>query len=184
MRLFVAIELPDAIKDSINRICTGIIEARWVPEEQMHLTLRFIGEVDGGKFTDINNALGSIRESTFPLALKGVGYFPPRKDPRILWIGVEHSEKLRELQNKIEHTVKKCGIKPERRKYHPHITIARLRDYTWAEKVVPFIRGHSMFASEPFNVEQFILYSSQLTKYGAIHTVERAYPLTAPLDDV
>ena len=176
-RLFVAIDLPENVKKELSGISYGMPGARWVPEEQLHLTLRFIGEVDGGVFRDIQEALGDIKSESFEIRIKGVGFFPPRKTPRVLWVGVEPHDKVSLLRKRVEGTLVRLGIEPEHRKFSPHITLARLQD-TSLSKVTRFLAGHNLFASELFPVNEFILYSSTLTPKGAIHRQEAVYPLS------
>ncbi len=175
-RLFVAVDIPESAKDQLSRMSFGLPGARWIDKEQLHLTLRFIGEVDGGTFLDIRESLESVRLEPFDIQLKGIGYFPPRKSPRVLWVGVEKSDSLLMLRNRVESVLVKTGLPPEGRKYSPHITIARLKN-THSSKVGNFISINSLYESEQFQVNEFYLYSSTLTSKGAIHTIEAAYPL-------
>ena len=175
-RLFVAVDLPSEIQEELATICFGLPGARWVPAEQLHLTLRFIGEVDGNLFKDIKEMLSSVTTEPFTMRLKGVGHFPPRKRPRVIWVGIEANDPLLRLRGKIESVLVRGGLAPEGRKYSPHITIARLKE-TPAVKAGNFIAANGLFASPPFTVQEFLLYSSKLTAKGAIHTIEAVYPL-------
>jgi 2'-5' RNA ligase len=177
-RLFVAVDLPETVKKSIKDICTGLPDARWVDIQQLHLTLRFIGEADERLFNAINTCLAEISETTFTLALQGVGCFPPKRPPRVLWIGIEKNETLIRLAEKTEIAlVEKTGIEPEQRKFSPHITIARFRESSPA-KVADYLARNSSFRTETFRVEAFHLYSSTLTPAGAQHRCEASYILT------
>ncbi|MCM2356922.1 MAG: RNA 2',3'-cyclic phosphodiesterase [Geobacteraceae bacterium] len=176
MRLFVAIDLPEEVKNGVAGLCGGLPEARWVPMEQFHLTLRFIGEVDEAGFRAIKVALAGVQAPPFPLALKGIGHFPPGRHPRVLWVGLEGSAPLLELQQEVELALVSAAIPPEERKFSPHITLARLKE-TPAEKVLALEQRQGEFASTPFPVTEFHLYSSTLTREGAIHTREASYPL-------
>ena len=176
-RLFIAVDLPETIKNNLSLMAFGIPGARWVAPEQLHLTVRFIGEVDGGLFHDIQEILDEIHFASFSLQLKGVGYFPPRGAPRVLWIGLDKSEPLQLLRKKIDTALLRARIEPEGRKYSPHITLARLKNSP-ANKIANFLSGNSLFSQEPFQVEDFKLYSSVLSPKGAYHKVERIYPLT------
>lgn len=176
IRLFVAVDLPDSIKDELSGITFGLPGARWVEPDQLHLTVRFIGEVDGGLFADIRSALEDVRASQFPLELKGLGVFPPRKEPRVLWVGLEKSEGLWQLRKKVDSALSRVGLAPEKRKFSPHITLARLKQ-TPISRLTNFLSGNGLFALPPFQVTEFTLYSSQLTPKGAIHEPEAVYPL-------
>jgi 2'-5' RNA ligase len=176
-RLFVAIDLPPDIAAQLQGICYGVPGAVWVQAEQMHLTLRFIGEVDGGVFREIKEGLGAIKGAPFPLQVKGVGFFPPRKTPRVLWAGIAPEEEVCGLRNRIENVLVGMGLGPEGRKFSPHITLARLHDTPLA-RLGRFLAGNGLFATPEFPVSEFHLYSSQLTSKGAFHTIEASYPLT------
>ena len=176
IRLFVAIDFPEEIKEMLSRLCFGLPGARWVSEDQLHLTLRFIGEVDGGIFQDIRDGLGDIKADPLTLVLKGTGFFPPRKKPRVLWVGLQKNDLLVTLRNRIEGKLTALGLEPETRKFSPHITLARLKN-TPVSKVTRFLSSNNLFATPPFPVREFYLYSSFLTGKGAIHRREASYPL-------
>ena len=179
-RLFVAIDLPETVQQRLADICFGVPGARWVQTEQLHLTLRFIGEVDGAVFREIREALTQITLPPFTIRLKGLGCFPPRKKPRVLWIGIEPSQPLIQLRNRIESTLVRTGLEPEHRKFAPHITIARLKE-TPGNRLANFLAGNGLFSTEPLPVETFQLYSSSLSSKGAIHSIEASYPLTGSI---
>lgn len=173
-RLFVAIDPPPHIRDHLAMLCCGLPGARWTPPEQFHLTLSFIGEVDGSTFLDIREALAEMTVPPFSLHLQGVGFFPPRGQPRVIWAGVEKSQPLHHLQRKITTRLFHLGLEPDNRKFSPHITLARLQQ-TPAGKVGKYLQNNGMFRSQPFVVEQFILYSSLLGRSGALHQAEQHY---------
>lgn len=175
-RLFTAVDLPDEIRESVKRLCTGISGVRWLDPSQLHLTLRFIGDVDPPLFERISEELGRIEAEPFELSLQGVGRFPPRRDPRVLWVGVETSEPLARLRNRVEQALTNCGIAPEERGFSPHITLARLKEMPWSP-VTAFLERNRHFATPRFKVTGFFLYSSTLTPKGAIHRREAAFPL-------
>jgi len=178
-RLFVAIDLPPDIVARLQGLCFGMPGARWVEAAQMHLTLRFIGEVDGGVFRDIKEGLAGIKAPAFSLQVKGLGVFPPRKTPRVLWAGLAPVEPVSGLRSRIENLLVGTGLAPEGRKYSPHITLARLHD-TPLVRLSRFLAGNGLFATEAFPVSEFHLYSSELTSKGAFHTIEASYPLQKP----
>ena len=149
--------------------------ARWSTREQLHLTLRFIGEVDGCDAAAIDDALATIHVPRFALELKGVGEFGGR-NPRALWAGVRDDASILRLQRKIESAVQRVGLPPEERKFSPHVTLARLRGAPW-ERVITFLSTHALYASGPFDVNAFVLYSSTLTRNGSLYSPERSYPL-------
>jgi 2'-5' RNA ligase len=175
IRLFVALSLPETVKRQLAMLQGGVPGARWSTDEQLHLTLRFIGEVDEGQARDIDETLSTIEHSVFPLELAGVGEFGG-KNPHMLWAGTRPNEKLMNLQRKIETALQRLGLAPESRKYTPHVTVARLRGTPMA-KLREFLSAHALFSSLEFRIENFALYSSQLSSHGSIYRVEREYPL-------
>ncbi|WP_456385407.1 RNA 2',3'-cyclic phosphodiesterase [Desulfolithobacter sp.] len=177
-RLFVAIDLPADITTGLGDISCGLPGARWVPPDQLHLTLRFIGDVDGGVFADVREVLAGVRSQSFSLRIKGVGFFPPRKRPRVIWAGIESSDELILLQKRVENTLVACGLAPEGRKFSPHITLARLKN-TPLSRITGFLAQHALLASRSFTVDRFLLYSSVLGRSGAKHYVEEEYLLQA-----
>ncbi|MEN8198625.1 MAG: RNA 2',3'-cyclic phosphodiesterase [Thermodesulfobacteriota bacterium] len=178
VRLFVAIDLADASRERLKTICHGLPGARWVKDEQLHLTLRFIGEVDEPLFQDIREVLGGVEAQAFSLQLDGIGCFPPRGRPRIVWAGVAANRELLHLQKKIESVLtREAGLDPEGRKYAPHITLARLKN-TPPERVGRYLEEYGLFFCPPFAVDCFSLYSSFLGKNGASHVLEESYPLS------
>ncbi len=176
IRLFIAIDLPDEIIDLISGMGRGIPGGRVVKPEQLHLTLRFIGEVNYELCYDIQEQLQQVQFEPLTLSLHGVGHFPPRGKARVIWVGVQPLTELTRLKNRIDTQLSRCGLQPERRKFSPHITLVRLKNPPM-KRVLDFLSGNSMMTSPEFTVENFHLYSSHLTKNGAIHTVESSYPL-------
>ena len=163
-RLFVAIRPPAAIRDQLLDLMHGIDDARWQSDDQLHLTLRFIGEVERPQAEDIAGALASLRFAPFSLRLHGVGRFAHRNGGA-LWAGVAPKDPLAHLASKVDRACVSAGVAPERRAYHPHITLAR-----WSRSeppLGPFLQQHAVFSSEPWAVEGFGLYESHLTRGGA-----------------
>jgi 2'-5' RNA ligase len=175
MRLFVALALPDEVLRSLERLQTGVPGARWMTREQLHLTLRFIGEVDGVTAAAIDDALSSIAVPAFTLELKGTGQFGGRQS-HSLWAGARASEALAHLQRKIESALQHIGLEPDGRKFAPHVTLARLKG-TSSGHVIDFLTDHALYASAPFAVEEFVLFSSLTTPSGGVYRVEKTYRL-------
>ncbi|HEX2956231.1 MAG TPA: RNA 2',3'-cyclic phosphodiesterase [Chitinispirillaceae bacterium] len=159
MRLFVAIDLPEDVKDAIADTYRAIPGTKWVNETKLHCTLHFIGEVPETALDNIISALSKIKSAPMTLKIKSTGFFPPRKEPRILWFGIEHPPEFLVLQSKIERACIAGGATGETRKFHPHITVARLND-PHREKIADFIVSNSLFSSDPFEITQFHLYQS------------------------
>jgi RNA 2',3'-cyclic 3'-phosphodiesterase len=176
MRLFVAIPLPDPLRSRLRSLCSGLPGARWVSPENLHLTLRFIGEVEGHDAEDIDAALSGIHLPRFPLTLAGVGDFGAGRRLRSVWVGVEANGMLERLQGKVEQAVQRAGQPPEKRKFKPHVTLARFKSHPGA-KLESYFAERSLFRAAPFEVSEFILYSSYLAQEGAIYSPEAVYPL-------
>lgn len=175
-RLFVAIDLPPVIRQRLSSLCCGLPGARWADPEQMHLTLRFIGEVNSSVFQLVREALTEVRSEPFALQLEGIGFFPPRGRPRVAWVGIRKNEQLVHLRNRIESVLVRTGLTPEGRKFSPHITLARLNN-TPGTRIGAYLAHNGMFLTEEFPVREFYLYSSVLNSRGARHYVEQRYVL-------
>ena len=176
IRLFVAIVLPADLKHRIEPICSGVEGARWVGEDNMHLTLRFIGEVGEENLDDIVGALAQVNGARFPLEVTGAGHFESRRRVRTLWLGVAKQPALFALQERIESALVRAGLPPEGRKFSAHLTLARLKG-TRPARVRDWLAANSLFRAAPFAVENFVLFSSLLGRGGAIHQPVREYPL-------
>lgn len=175
LRLFVAIDLPDPVTDALERLCTGLPGARWTDPDQYHLTLRFVGEVDGLVFRDLDQGLAEIDFEPFTLGLDGFGHFPPRGEPKVLWSGVSPREPVDRLRKAVDRVILDAGVEPARRKFSPHVTVARFTGGAPLGRLQQFLSGHALYRSDPFQVDRFHLYSSQLHPDGAIHTLEATY---------
>lgn len=175
-RVFVAIDLPEEIKLAIGSLRFPLPGAKWVAEAQIHLTLRFVGDVDDKFLKSIVASLSGIVAAPFSLAIQGVGCFPPKRNPKVLWVGVGRSSALFGLQGDVEKALVGNGLEPEGRPFSPHLTIARLKE-TPTDRIAPFLQQYLRFTTHSFPVTQFILYSSTLTPQGAIHRQEALFPL-------
>jgi len=176
LRLFVGIEFPPELKLLLSLLETGIPGAKWVDPGNLHLTLRFIGEVDEGVAADIDEALLRVRARRFTLQLGGTGVFGGKR-PHVLWVGVERDPDLWALRDKVEQALIRIGLDPESRKFAPHVTLARLRDPDMAG-LSGFLAANAQFRAEPLPVEQFSLIASYPTKSGAIYEDQADYPLS------
>jgi 2'-5' RNA ligase len=176
IRLFVGIELPEAIRERLAGLSGGVPGARWMPPENMHLTLRFIGEVENGQAEDIDAALMRLRSPRFDITLDGVGFFGKPSAARMLWAGVRKCEKLTRLQAKIETALQMSGLPPEERKFSPHISLARLNGTPFL-RLQRFVAENSHFLAGPIPVDRFVLFSSFRSGSGPIYTAEADYPL-------
>ena len=174
-RLFVAIRPPDRIRDLLIGAMGGISGARWQSDDQIHLSLRFIGEVDRHQAKDILAALGTIHHPRFEIAINGVGAFDRRGRPETVWAGVAPHEPLKTLHKKVDQAMTRVGVEPEQRAYLPHITLARLKRSSGS--VRGLLETSGGLRSDPFPVDQFALFESKLTPEGAVYSVVESYPL-------
>ena len=181
IRLFCALALPDGLCDRLIALGGGLPGARWVPEENMHLTLRFIGEVPEPSFDDIAVALSGINVPAFDLTVMGVGHFERAQRPTMLWAGVQANAPLMQLHDRIDSALRRVGLKAEDHKFHPHITLARLDDTVSPERVAGFLRVNSLLRAAPFRVEHFVLFSSELGRSGPTYYAEVEFPLAGAL---
>jgi 2'-5' RNA ligase len=173
-RLFVAIRPPRIIREKLLGLMGGVPGARWQDDEQLHLTLRFIGEVERHQAEDIATALGSLHHKSFEIALASVGSFG-RRGKGAVWAGVTPQDELKILHKKVDQACLRAGVDPDTRAYHPHITLARLGRS--AGPVEPFLERWAGLTSETFAVDSICLYESRLGSEGASYTVAERYPL-------
>ncbi|MBI1206662.1 MAG: RNA 2',3'-cyclic phosphodiesterase [Azospirillum sp.] len=176
VRLFVALDFPPSVRERLTGLAGGVPGARWVAPENLHVTLRFIGEVDDARLDDIDLALGRVDAPAFPLVLEGVGRFGRGARPHALWAGVAPSPALNHLQSKIESALVRAGLAPETRTFLPHVTLASLK-LSPLERVARFLAERALFRAGPIAVEQFGLFESHLSHNGSIYHLLRAYRL-------
>ncbi len=176
-RLFIALDMPPNITSSLNILCQGIRGARWVNTDQFHLTLCFIGKKSIDLQREIELALNQVSEPSIDIRLRGIGYFPPRGPIKVLWAGLDPDPLLQTLQRKITASLTNLSVDFEKRKFLPHVTLARFRKPPSISHMTDFFTSHSLFTTQKFTVSQFHLYSSHLRQDGAIHIKEASYIL-------
>ncbi|MDN2568433.1 RNA 2',3'-cyclic phosphodiesterase [Aquibium sp. A9E412] len=174
-RLFTALEIPRDAAMSLSLLRGGLPGARWIDVENYHLTLRFIGDVEGHVADEIADALDRVRRPAFTLTLSGVGAFGQKK-PHAVWAGVSASPDLYALQAEIERICQRLGLPADPRKFTPHVTLARLRNTSPAD-LAKYLSARGNFASAPFRVGRFVLMSSKDSVGGGPYIVEEAWPL-------
>lgn len=175
MRLFVALSIPDDVAQSLMLLQGGVPGARWQSRDQLHLTLRFVGEVDGGDARALDDALAGIDAPAFDVQLHGVGQFG-NKQPHSLWMGARSNDLLDHLQRKVDAAIRRIGQPQDAHKFAPHVTLARLR-HPDTEKVITWLTQHALATSSEFGIGEFHLYSSKLTSDGSIYRIEQSYDL-------
>ena len=176
MRLFVAVPLPLEVRERLAGLCAGLPRARWVGPRNMHITLRFIGEVDRVAAEDADAALAQVRHQAFDLGFAGVGHFGSGRRVRSVWAGVKGSDALVHLRHKVESALVRAGHDPEQRKFHPHVTLARLKN-TPAARVGDYAAAHGGFSVPPFRLERFTLFESRRGNERMHYEALADYPL-------
>ncbi len=176
IRLFAAIAAPPEIALGLARRQQGLPGARWRPAEALHVTLRFFGEVTEPVAADLDAELAAIAGAPFDLVLEGVGSFGEGPKLRAVWAGVGESQPLRQLAGRCEAAARRAGLEPERRVYHPHVTLAYLK-HADPVRAAAWVQEHNLLKSPPFRVEGFGLYSSWLSSEGSRYDLEREYAL-------
>jgi len=177
-RLFTALEIPRDAALSLSLLRGGLPGARWIDVENYHMTLRFIGDVEGHVADEVANALDRVRRPAFDLTLSGVGAFGSKK-PHSLYAGVIASPDLNALQGEIDRICTRVGAPTDQRKFVPHVTLARLRNASDRD-VAKYLSGRGNFLTLPFRVGRFVLMSSRDSVGGGPYVVEEAWPLLAP----
>lgn len=177
-RLFVALPLPEDIADDLAALQEGIPDAFWVPVENFHVTLAFIGDVDGGLERDIDAALATVDGPVLDLEIAGVDHFVEGRSPKVLYAAVTPTEALTRLRTRVAAALRGEGVQLDRRKFRPHVTLARFgRRAEMGHHIAQFVAGNNLRRFGPFEVDCFRLYSALTRSDGAVYTVEAEYPL-------
>jgi 2'-5' RNA ligase len=174
-RLFTALELPAPLAAGLSGLRGGVPGARWISPENYHLTLRFIGDVDGVTAREIAHMLDGVRRRPFDLVLEGLRHFGGYK-PRAIVAAASPSPDLIELQAEHERLLQRIGLPPESRKYTPHVTLARLRDAS-SRDVADYLAVRGGFRTAAYPVGHFVLFSSRASIGGGPYVAEAEFPL-------
>lgn len=174
-RLFVGLRPPAAVRAQLLAAMGGVPDARWQDDDQLHITLRFVGEVDRPVADDIAAALGSVHTPPAECAIAGVGRFGSKGRTHTLWAGVVPADPLAHIHRKIDAALVRLGLPPEGRAYLPHVTLARLRVPDIACE--RFLADHAGLASAPFALTHMLLFESHLGRAGARYEAVARYPL-------
>ncbi len=174
-RLFTALELPERVAGQMALARGGVVGARWLEAGDYHVTLRFIGDVDGRAAHDIVETLGDIRRPKTVVRFEGLSWFGGDK-PRAIVARVRADPALMDLQAEQERRLRRIGLEPEARKYTPHVTLARLRGVGQAA-VADYLATRGALQAEAFTADRFVLYSARDGTGGGPYVVEAAYPL-------
>lgn len=182
MRVFVGLALPTPLTTRLGLLKGGLPGARWVRPENMHVTLHFLGEVEGARLDDVDLALSSVMAEPFTLQLAGAGEFGGAKGPRVVWAGLAPAPALEQLHGRVAGALARFGVETEARRFAPHVTLAWLRDTPY-ERVADFVTHHALLASEPWQVGAMHLYSSHAGREGHDYRIEASYAFAAGLMD-
>ena len=177
-RLFTGLEIPDDLAFSLSLFKGGLSGARWIHPDNYHITLRFIGDIDGGMARDIAHMLEGVRRRALTLSVDGLRIFGGDR-PRALVAAIAPSRELMELQAEHERIMRRCGMPPETRKFTPHITLARLRE-TSPRQAAEFLALRGPIFAPSFTADEFVLFSSRASTGGGPYIIEAAYPLGRP----
>lgn len=178
MRTFIAIELDDKLKEQLSTLIKELMSVsrniRWVKRQGMHLTLKFLGEVAQDKIREIESSLAAIARNndTFPLQLKGTGAFPPgKRNPRVLWVGITENPGLLRLHDEVESGCEQLGFSREKRRFHPHLTLGRVKDYSRMGGVLPLLEEKKETVFGEMTVKRFTFFQSSLKPTGAEYSI-------------
>jgi len=198
MRIFIALDIDDAIRQRIQRFMEGVTgfapDARWVRPESLHITLKFIGEKPVETVEKIKSALSGIRAQSVEIAFRGYGFFPTAKAARVFWVGIESGPQLLSLAKAVNDATSALGIPKEDHPFSPHLTLARGGGRSgsprWSKDDTPnknFQRLQEKLAALPtpdfgtMAAHEFFLYQSQLSRGGSSYTKIARFALESPV---
>lgn len=177
-RLFLALTLPAAVRAVLESLPQSSDGIAWTHPEQLHVTLRFLGDVSAEQKDRLVAKLETVHVEPFVLPIEGVGSFPPNRPPRVLWVGTGAGHpRLFQLRQRIDDAVLACGLDVDLRAFHPHVTVARCSEHA-TSAANHWLHAHRAFTAPPFRPASFDLYASELRPTGAVHTLKRRFALT------
>lgn len=177
-RLFVAVDPPATLREQLTALYESIRGVTWTRPEQLHLTLRFLGDIDEALAPPVEEALARIQVQSFILPLAGIGSFPPRGPARVIWTGTGTGHpRLYQLRQQIDDALLGTGMPLDVRTFQPHVTLGRIKAEAPPGLVSQYLKRHKDFEAPPFRVESVRLYASVLQPNGAVHTLKREFPL-------
>jgi RNA 2',3'-cyclic 3'-phosphodiesterase len=174
-RLFAGLEVPSQVKSVLSMLRGGLQGARWVEPSDYHITLRFIGDIGNRTARDIDGLLAEVSRRPLPLRVSGLGSFGGDK-PHSVFATVEPTRELSELQSEVDRLVRACGIAPDKRRFQPHVTLARLRGASSFD-VADYLASRGWFPAQGFTASRFALFSSRDSVGGGPYMIETTYSL-------
>ncbi|MBI3895225.1 MAG: RNA 2',3'-cyclic phosphodiesterase [Acidobacteria bacterium] len=184
MRAFVAIDIPEGIRHKIANLLEALKpttkSVRWTHPEGMHLTLKFLGELSLDQIEAVKEQLASVRlRAPLSLQVRGAGYFPSERSPRVIWLGISAGPELAELAGHIEESLATVGIPKEKRPFSAHLTLGRLQTPDKILAVKEFLQRHEPLEFGSFTAEEIFLYESRLSPKGSTYRKIARFPVTA-----
>lgn len=176
MRIFIAIPIPQVAKDKLAELKQSIEGVRWQQKEQIHLTLKFLGETDLQRVKELQAQLDKIKHPPFTMTLRGFGCFPKGKYPRIFWIGISENPAVVGLHQKVEEVCTSMGFDAVDHSFKPHVTLARMKGVSMKD-IIPLINQHQEFRISDLRISKFVLYESTLDTNGATHNPVKKFNL-------
>jgi RNA 2',3'-cyclic 3'-phosphodiesterase len=181
LRLFVALEIPSTVRENLagflKPLRTLSPQPRWVRAENLHVTLKFVGEVPSAKLDAIRAALATVRcDREVTIDFCGLGFFPDEKHARVFWAGLDASPNLKTLALDIDHVTQRLGIPPEKRPFSPHLTLARFQPPGLPEKLRAMMQENAARNFGSLRTNQFHLIESKLKPSGAEYTTLESFP--------
>lgn len=184
MRLFIAVSIPLDISRNLEDIISDLkktgADIKWVKSDSIHITLKFLGETEGERLPEIKSAIESlgIKKSGLEVEVKGIGFFPDKKRPRVIWAGLEENTPfLVEVVSKLDSAMSTLGFERENRRFSPHLTIGRFRSNQGLAMLIDETEKMKIFSFGSFPIMEFNLYSSTLKPSGAEYKVLRSFKL-------
>lgn len=175
LRLFFGLELPGPVKQRLLSIQQPVAGARWQREDQLHLTLAFLGDVEAQQLPDIREAARNLAVEPFDLTVSGVGCFGHPDHPKNLWAGVQPMEKLAELHDALNQRLASCGFVQEKRTFRPHITLSRFKKESGS--VRELLREYQSVHAGTFSVDRLALFESVRGEQGSVYRIIESFPL-------
>jgi 2'-5' RNA ligase len=180
MRVFIAVDLPDEIRDALRHVQRELhsltTTLRWVAPESIHITLKFLGEVPEKRLEDVNAALTGLTWKTFTVTVRGVGFFPGNRSPRVFWAGIE-APTMEGLAEQLDTRMQRIGFEKENRAFRPHITLARAKNTRIDSAFVASVAEYVDHNFGSFTVDRVFLFKSTLKPSGAVYEKLREYLL-------
>lgn len=176
IRLFVALQPTEAVRATLAGLSEDVAKVNWTPSRQFHITLRFIGEVSAAQTRQMEEALAHVHVRRFFLELEGVGGFPPRGRPHVLWAGVRSHPLLHQLRQRVDDSLLAVDPSLELRPFIPHFTLGRCGEAP-PVAVAHWLKRHRDFTGPAWPVDAFYLTSSEPAPAGVVHRIVRKFPL-------